>query len=72
MFAAVILMVILAFVAMVVFFALFGAAFGLLFKALPFLLIGWVVVKLIQAAEGRGSSGTGLTTADRQWLDTRE
>jgi hypothetical protein len=52
----------------------FGLAFGivglmiaLVFKVLPILLVGWVVVKLIQRSERpRGR----LSASDRAWLDT--
>jgi hypothetical protein len=37
----------------------------LLFKVLPLLLIGWVIVKLVQRSSRRGS----LSAADRRWLD---
>ena len=48
---------------------IFGMALGLasflLFKVAPFLLVGWVVVKLIEKARG----GDKLSDADRKWLD---
>jgi hypothetical protein len=46
----------------------FGLAVGLLgiaLKLLPFLLIGWVVVKLVQ----RSRRHDALGGADRRWLD---
>lgn len=58
-------------VVMAVLGTLFGLVFGglaLLFKLLPVLLAGWVIVKLIQRAERpRGA----LCRSDAQWLDTR-
>ncbi|HEX8246060.1 MAG TPA: hypothetical protein VF541_21270 [Longimicrobium sp.] len=65
----------LAVVALVAVFAVLGivigltvALLGLAFKVLPFLLLGWVAVKLIQRAE-RPRHGV-LTAADRRWLDS--
>ena len=43
-----------------------GLASFLLFKVAPFLLVGWVVVKVIEKARGRGK----LSDADRKWLDS--
>ena len=42
-----------------------GLASFLLFKVAPFLLVGWVVVKLIEKTRG----GDKLSDADRKWLD---
>ncbi len=50
--------------------AVFGLAFGavaLLFKLLPFLLVGYVVFKLVQRS---GSSRGRLTGSDQRWLDS--
>lgn len=50
--------------------AVFGLAFGavaLLFKLLPLLLVGYVVVKLVQRS---GRSRGRLTGADQRWLDS--
>jgi len=47
---------------------LFGVTMGLLgltLKLLPFLLVGWVIVKLVQSGERRRSLGS----SDRRWLD---
>ena len=43
-----------------------GMANFLLFKVAPFLLVGWVVVKVIEKAQSTGK----LSDADRKWLDT--
>ena len=47
----------------------FGMAIGvasfLLFKVAPFLLVGWLVVKVIEKTKGGGK----LSDADRKWLD---
>jgi hypothetical protein len=42
-----------------------GLASLLLFKVAPILLVGWIVVKLVQKATGRGE----LSEADRRWLE---
>lgn len=42
-----------------------GLAAFLLFRVAPILLVGWIVVKLIQKARGRGE----LSEADRRWLE---
>jgi hypothetical protein len=42
-----------------------GLASFLLFKIAPILLIGWIVVKVVQKASGRGE----LSDADRKWLE---
>ena len=46
-----------------------GAALGLasflLFKVAPFLLVGWLVLKVIEKTRGGGK----LSDADRKWLD---
>ena len=42
-----------------------GLASFLLFKVAPFLLVGWVVVKVIEKTRGGGK----LSDADRKWLD---
>ena len=64
-------------VALAVIFALVGVVFGLVFgalalllMALPVILVGWVVVKLLQRS-GRGGGGhRRLTPADQRWLDS--
>ncbi|MFQ5537877.1 MAG: hypothetical protein ACE5GJ_10540 [Gemmatimonadota bacterium] len=43
----------------------FGLATFLLFKVAPVLLVGWIVVKLIERARGKGA----LSAADRKWLE---
>jgi len=43
----------------------FGLATFLLFKVAPILLVGWVVIKVLEKARGRGS----LSSADRKWLE---
>ena len=51
--------------------AVFGLAFGalgLLFKLLPVLLVGYVVVKLVQ--RGGGGSHRRLAPSDQAWLDS--
>ncbi len=50
--------------------AVFGLAFGavaLLFKLLPLLLVGYVVVKLVQRS---GRSHGRLAGPDQRWLDS--
>jgi hypothetical protein len=42
-----------------------GLASFLLFKVAPFLLVGWVVVKVIEKAQSTGK----LSDTDRKWLD---
>ena len=42
-----------------------GLASFLLFKVAPFLLVGWLVVKVIEKTKGGGK----LSDADRKWLD---
>jgi hypothetical protein len=42
-----------------------GLASFLLFKIAPILLVGWIVVKVVQKASGRGE----LSDADRKWLE---
>ena len=42
-----------------------GLTAFLLFKVAPILLIGWIVVKVVQKASGRGA----LSVADRKWLE---
>jgi len=49
----------------VVFSLTFGLATFLLFKVAPILFVGWVVVKVIEKARGRGD----LSATDRKWLD---
>ena len=47
----------------------FGVVFGtlaLLIKAIPFLLVGWVILKLVQ----RSGSRARISTADEKWLDS--
>ncbi|HEX7243193.1 MAG TPA: hypothetical protein VF263_23110 [Longimicrobiaceae bacterium] len=63
-------------VALAVIFALVGAVFGLvfgalalLFKALPVILVGWMVVKLLQRS-GRAGGHRRLSPADQRWLDS--
>lgn len=61
--------VIVVIVAMAVIGAIFGLAagfFGLLFKLLPLLLVGWVVLKLL---ERRGKSHRRISAEDQRWLD---
>ncbi|CAN5254699.1 hypothetical protein BH20GEM2_BH20GEM2_15750 [soil metagenome] len=61
--------VIVVIVAMAVLGAIFGLAaglFGLLFKLLPLLLVGWVVLKLL---ERRGKSNRRISAEDQRWLD---
>jgi predicted membrane channel-forming protein YqfA (hemolysin III family) len=77
MIGALVGVIVAAVVAVVVFAlvtALFGVVFGLAIglmalalKVLPFLLVGWLVVKLVQRVE----RPRGLSAADRAWLDTR-
>jgi len=43
----------------------FGLATFLLFKVAPFVLLGWVVMKVID----RRSSGGSLSASDRRWLE---
>lgn len=43
-----------------------GVASFLLFKVAPVMLVGWVVLKLIDKARGKGGH---LSPADRQWLE---
>jgi len=70
--AVVVLTVLLA-----VFGAIFGLAFGLLglalalvFKVLPVLAIGYLVVKLVQRAERPRGYEARLSASDRRWLDS--
>ena len=42
----------------------FGLATFLLFKVAPFILLGWVVMKVIDKR-----SGGSLSAADRRWLE---
>ena len=42
----------------------FGLATFLLFKVAPFILLGWVVMKVIDKRSGRS-----LSAADRRWLE---
>ena len=49
----------------VVFSITIGLASFLLFKIAPILLVGWIVVKVVQKASGRGE----LSDADRKWLE---
>jgi hypothetical protein len=44
----------------------FGLAAFLLFKVAPILLVGWIVVKVVQKASGKGGA---LSDADRKWLE---
>lgn len=50
-------------------FAVLGVVMGvvgfLLFKVVPVLLVGWVVMKLVQRSRGRRE----ISAADRKWLD---
>jgi hypothetical protein len=41
------------------------ALLALTLKVLPFLLVGWVVVKLV----GGGKPRSSISAADRRWLD---
>ena len=43
----------------------FGLATFLLFKVAPFLLVGWVVLRVIDKRSGGGS----LSASDRRWLE---
>lgn len=43
----------------------FGLVGFLLFKVVPLLLIGWVVLKLVE----RGRTPRGISAADQRWLD---
>ena len=43
----------------------FGLATFLLFKVAPFLLVGWVVMKVIDKRSG----GESLSASDRRWLE---
>lgn len=43
----------------------FGLATFLLFKVAPILLVGWIVMKIVEKARGRGS----ISAADRKWLE---
>jgi hypothetical protein len=45
-------------------------AVALAVKVLPFLLIGWVGVKVVQQLERRPAQGM-LSQADQRWLDSR-
>lgn len=57
-------------VAITVLGAVFGMAVGLLgltLKLLPFLLVGWLVVKVIRSGERRRAIGVH----DQRWLDSR-
>lgn len=45
--------------------SLFGVVGLLLFKVVPILLVGWLVVKLLE----RRRSRRGLSAADREWLE---
>ncbi|HEX5725125.1 MAG TPA: hypothetical protein VFX98_06645 [Longimicrobiaceae bacterium] len=54
-------------------FGIFGFAALLALKVVPLLLCGWLVVKLVRRAERPRELpryGGGLSTADRNWLDT--
>jgi hypothetical protein len=57
--------VVLSVVGMVLGMAL-GLTSFLLFKAAPFLLVCWFVVKVIEKTKG----GAKLSDADRKWLDS--
>jgi hypothetical protein len=65
--AIVVLSVIMAVVGAI--FGLAVGAVGLLFKLLPVLLVGYVVVKLVQKSGG-GGSHRQLTASDQRWLDS--
>ena len=45
--------------------SVFGLAVGLLFKLVPLILIGWVVMKVIG-----GKKHKELSVEDRKWLDS--
>lgn len=48
---------------------LFGVAFGtmaLLIKVVPFLLVGWVILKLVR----RTSTRESIRATDQRWLDS--
>jgi predicted membrane channel-forming protein YqfA (hemolysin III family) len=49
----------------VVFSITIGLASFLMFKVAPYLLLGWVVLKVIEKARGRSS----LSAADRRYLE---
>jgi predicted membrane channel-forming protein YqfA (hemolysin III family) len=49
----------------IVFSITIGLASFLMFKVAPYLLLGWVVVKLIEKARG----GSSLSAADRRYLE---
>ncbi len=63
--AAMILAGIVLWVVGIVFSITIGLASFLMFKVAPYLLLGWVVVKLIEKARG----GSSLSAADRRYLD---
>ena len=57
-------------VVMAVLGAVFGLAIGVLgfaLKLLPFLLVGWVILKVVRSGERRRAIGVH----DRRWLDSR-
>ncbi len=49
----------------IVFSITIGLASFLMFKVAPYLLLGWVVLKLIEKAKG----GSSLSAADRRYLE---
>ena len=49
----------------IVFSITIGLASFLMFKVAPYLLLGWVVLKLIEKARG----GSSLSAADRRYLE---
>jgi len=54
-----------------VFVAVLGVVMAMLalaFKVLPFLLLGWLAVKLVRRVERPRRDG--LSAADRKWLDS--
>lgn len=66
--AAIILAVLFA-VAFLVVFVVGALLVALAVKALPFLVGGWLVAKLVRRAEAHHR--TSISDADRRWLDTR-
>jgi hypothetical protein len=62
----VVMAVVLALLGVVI--GLLAAAVGLTLKLVPFLLLGWLAVKLVQRAE-RPRQGV-LSASDRRWLDS--
>lgn len=55
---------VLALVVLGIVFAVLGMAVGLLFKLLPILLVGYVVVRLLAPKQRK------ISEADRRWLES--